>query len=75
MVPESQADLVISTAHKAKGREWDRVQLASDFPARDRCDDADRKLLYVAVTRAKLVLDVTRCPWFGGGREEEFYAD
>jgi ATP-dependent exoDNAse (exonuclease V) beta subunit len=28
---EKDADLVISTAHKAKGREWDCVRLAGDF--------------------------------------------
>lgn len=29
---ESAADLVLSTVHKAKGREWDAVQLHDDFP-------------------------------------------
>lgn len=28
---EKDADLIISTAHKAKGREWDCVRLAGDF--------------------------------------------
>lgn len=28
---EKEADLIISTAHKAKGREWDCVRLAGDF--------------------------------------------
>jgi hypothetical protein len=32
-VPAHQAKLVVSTAHKAKGREWDRVLLWDDFPA------------------------------------------
>jgi hypothetical protein len=31
LVDERRADLVISTAHRAKGREWDRVQIADDF--------------------------------------------
>lgn len=66
MPPEEQADLVISTAHKSKGREWNNVQLASDFPTRSKCGDEDKKLLYVAVTRAKLVLNVSRCPFFTG---------
>lgn len=56
---ESGADLVVSTAHKAKGREWDRVLLTSDFvrPADAPVSPADLRLLYVAVTRAKYVLD------------------
>lgn len=66
MPEEKDADLVISTAHKSKGREWDTVQLAPDFPTASKCQDADRKLLYVAVTRAKLVLDVSQCPYFTG---------
>ena len=63
---EEDADLVISTAHKSKGREWDRVKLAADFPTKSKCCDSDRKLLYVALTRAKLQLDVTSCPFFTG---------
>lgn len=66
MPAEAQADLVVSTAHKSKGREWDSVVLASDFPTRDRCSDSDLKLLYVAVTRAKIELDITGCPFFNG---------
>lgn len=66
MPVEAQADLVVSTAHKSKGREWDSVVLASDFPTRDRCSDSDLKLLYVAVTRAKIELDLTGCPFFNG---------
>jgi len=66
MPAEKDADLVISTAHKSKGREWDSVQLAADFPTKSKCSDSDRKLLYVSVTRAKLELDVSQCPFFTG---------
>lgn len=66
MPEEEGADLVICTAHKSKGREWDKVQLANDFPTKSKCTDSDRRLLYVAVTRAKLELDLTRCPFFTG---------
>jgi hypothetical protein len=66
MPQEKDADLIISTAHKAKGREWDTVALASDFPTLSKCDDAIKKLVYVAVTRAKLQLDITECPTFTG---------
>lgn len=59
---ESAADVVISTAHKSKGREWDSVQLASDFP--DQPDAEEKRLLYVAVTRARLELDITAVAFF-----------
>jgi hypothetical protein len=68
MPVEKAADLVISTAHKPKGREWSSVKLASDFPEAVDCDDADLRLLYVALTRAKLKLDVSECPFFCGGQ-------
>lgn len=60
MADEDQADVVISTAHKAKGREWDHVRLASDFVRPNRePDDAEVRLRYVACTRARLHLDNT----------------
>lgn len=59
-VAEEDAQVVISTAHKSKGREWDRVLLAGDFPAA-RMDKAEYRLLYVAVTRARVALDFTGC--------------
>jgi superfamily I DNA/RNA helicase len=58
--PEARADVVVSTAHKAKGREWDYVVLGSDFNP-NRTDDEELRLLYVAATRAKLHLDFTVC--------------
>lgn len=62
MADERGADTIVSTAHKAKGREWDRVRIASDFLPKDpnqEPSDADIRLRYVAVTRAKLHLDDT----------------
>lgn len=60
---EPDADLVVSTCHKSKGREWDRVQLGGDFkPPREPGKDlspAELRLLYVAVTRARRELDIT----------------
>ena len=60
---ENGADVVISTAHKAKGREWDSVRLSTDFASSrpDRAtvvDAAECRLFYVAMTRAKRHLDV-----------------
>jgi superfamily I DNA/RNA helicase len=68
---EDDADLVISTAHKAKGREWSHVRLTDDLDV-DRDDEAglpleELRLLYVAVTRAREELDPTNVqldwPW------------
>lgn len=57
---ERDAEVVISTAHKAKGREWASVKLGSDF--RDPKDGGELqgeewRLLYVAATRAQGTLD------------------
>ncbi|RUV81099.1 hypothetical protein EOA60_05850 [Mesorhizobium sp. M1A.F.Ca.IN.020.06.1.1] len=69
-VSEEQAEVVISTAHKAKGREWKNVRLMDDFmksrevrtPAeraeREREDAAELRLFYVAVTRAKEAIEI-----------------
>jgi hypothetical protein len=59
---ESSADVVLSTAHKAKGREWDSVRLAPDFVSTRLGPDPDAaseaRLFYVAMTRAKKSLIV-----------------
>ena len=48
---EDQQTLIVSTIHKAKGREFDRVYLLLDqFVPQN---DEDRRKLYVAMTRAK----------------------
>lgn len=64
-VDEEKADLVISTAHKSKGREWKSVRLMDDFlrssptdKEKSGPDPAEMRLLYVALTRAKESLDV-----------------
>ncbi|MEU8195333.1 UvrD-helicase domain-containing protein [Microbispora amethystogenes] len=71
LVDEDRADLVLSTAHKAKGREWHRVKVADDFPEPKPTDDgkpgkiskADANLAYVTVTRAMLELDNAGLAW------------
>jgi hypothetical protein len=67
LVPETSADLVVSTAHKAKGREWPTVRIAADFrepkgeqPSIPR---SEAMLAYVAVTRARQVLDNDGLAW------------
>lgn len=60
---EADADVIISTAHKAKGREWDSVRIADDFAFAQsetgRIPYSEARLFYVAITRAqkKLVVD------------------
>ncbi|MFD5123628.1 UvrD-helicase domain-containing protein [Streptomyces sp. NPDC058385] len=68
---EQEAQVVVSTAHKAKGREWGRVRIGQGFtaPLQDgdgiqqplRADEA--RLVYVAVTRARQVLDPSGIAW------------
>jgi hypothetical protein len=65
LAPEQHAEVTVSTAHKAKGREWDCVRIADDFtPPRNSdqkddngcalprpIDESEARLAYVAVTR------------------------
>ncbi len=71
-VDPDKADLVISTAHRAKGREWSHVRIADDFrePKRDpktgelgTIPREDAMLAYVAVTRARTCLDRRGLAW------------
>jgi superfamily I DNA/RNA helicase len=62
-VGEDKADVVCSTAHKAKGREWNQVRICDDFRKSDvagadnQMSRPDMMLAYVSVTRAQLQLD------------------
>jgi ATP-dependent exoDNAse (exonuclease V) beta subunit len=70
-VPADRADVIVSTAHKAKGLEWSRVRIADDFPEpRDKrtgerlpVPETMAMLAYVAVTRAKDHLDPGGLAW------------
>lgn len=71
LVDEKRADVVLSTGHKAKGREWDKVRIAPGF-REPRLDQATGRplwekdelmLAYVSVTRARKVLDRTGLAW------------
>lgn len=70
-VEEDTADVIVSTAHKAKGREWARVRLMDDFmrtrkagpernnrPTDTQEDAAETRLFYVAMTRARQELEI-----------------
>ncbi|MHC3455905.1 UvrD-helicase domain-containing protein [Streptomyces prasinus] len=77
LVPEAAAEVTVSTAHKAKGREWARVRIAPDFtppadtdkvdaqghPIPKPVDEAEARLAYVAVTRARHHLDPIGLAW------------
>ena len=60
-VPEDTSDFIVSTAHKAKGREWKTVRLMDDFlkskPMKEThetdLEKAEVRLFYVALTRAR----------------------
>lgn len=68
---ETTADLVVSTAHKAKGREWPTVRIHGDFRAPKPDEKTghvilrreEGRLAYVAVTRARQVLDCSALDW------------
>lgn len=77
LVPEAAAQVTVSTAHKAKVREWARMRIACDFtppadteegnaqglPIPKPVDEAEARLAYVAVTRARHHLDATGLAW------------
>jgi AAA domain/UvrD-like helicase C-terminal domain len=70
---EDQARVIVSTAHKAKGREWDTVRIGPGFHAPPITEDGlqrplrpdEARLIYVAVTRARHVLDQASLSWVG----------
>ena len=63
---EADAEVVLSTVHKAKGREWPSVRLLDDFPAPLRgdpehleWDEDELNVQYVAQTRAQQLLHLS----------------
>ena len=64
--PRIPIDTEVITAHKSKGKEWDRVKLHDDFKQPEINDEGEmelpdaeeRRISYVAVTRAKKALDI-----------------
>jgi len=68
---QETADVVLTTAHKSKGKEWDHVEVCDDFATDSRVENLQMRsysfdhplveeitLLYVALTRAKLTLNI-----------------
>lgn len=90
-VQKSEADdrragpaVVLTTAHRSKGLEWDQVFLVGvsegiwphSFAIRDGQVDEERRLAYVGVTRAKRYLTVTwRQFHLGAERKPSRYLD
>lgn len=74
---EAAADVTVSTAHRAKGREWSTVRISEDFlepedpsrvdasgrPLPGRITPDEARLAYVAVTRAQHRLDLGGLSW------------
>ncbi|RIR12967.1 UvrD-helicase domain-containing protein [Mycobacteroides abscessus] len=68
LVPQDQADTVVSTAHKSKGRQWNTVKIADDFPEENNARpgnsrETDAMIAYVSVTRARTCLDRGGLAW------------
>lgn len=77
LADEQNAEITVSTAHKAKGREWSSVRIGEDFtppagqeetdengtPLPGDIDDAEARLAYVAITRARHQLDLGGLSW------------
>ncbi|XP_073249885.1 F-box DNA helicase 1-like [Porites lutea] len=67
VVRKNKADVIFSTAHKAKGLEFDHVRVAEDFLSGldsglylGELEDDEKNLLYVAVSRAKKSLRLSQ---------------
>jgi superfamily I DNA/RNA helicase len=77
LAAETHAEVVVSTAHAAKGREWPSVRIADDFPEPvdpentdlngepipGKIEPSEARLAYVAVTRARNRLDLGGLAW------------
>ncbi|MFI7026301.1 UvrD-helicase domain-containing protein [Micromonospora sp. NPDC049900] len=80
LVPEERTDdhgkpaydVIVSTAHKSKGREWPHVRIADDFPQPQESTETGEvvlpaaemlRLAYVTATRAKERLDLGSLDW------------
>jgi superfamily I DNA/RNA helicase len=64
-----RARITVSTIHRAKGLEWDKVTIIDDWARIKQYQDdpAERRLLYVAVTRARkdLIVSDLVSTWMG----------
>lgn len=65
-IENSQNTVLVSTMHKAKGREFDQIYLMLNHY--DCTEDSKKRALYVALTRAKCDLHVHYCGSFMEGK-------
>jgi hypothetical protein len=71
LADEKNAQVTVSTAHKSKGREWGTVKIGPDFYPPKKDPETEKQLVpkslamlaYVAVTRAREVLDCESLAW------------
>lgn len=57
---DSPGEVVLTTAHESKGREWKAVVIADDFGYNDT--PQTRRMIYVAITRAEERLIICKTP-------------
>lgn len=80
---EEKAEVTVSTAHKAKGREWDSIRIGEGFTAPPVDDEglqrelssAEARLIYVAVSRARHLLDPAGIVWIDEYEKSTAHAD
>ena len=74
-------DVIVSTIHKSKGLEYDRVRIADDFPRPSADPETGKivlpdpealRLAYVAVTRARAALELGGLSWIADLTEDDF---
>jgi len=62
---EASAEVVFSSMHASKGREWPEVRLLGDYPVDETgkpvLSEETMRLYYVAASRAQEALDISRC--------------
>jgi hypothetical protein len=82
---QSEADILLMTAHKSKGLEFDYVEISSDFNLKkeetfgietpDLFDGELGNLLYVAFTRAKYELNLSNLNLYLDEKDQFIYLD
>ena len=75
----SNPDIVLTSGHRSKGREWNKVEVCDDFgdliDAKGRISYSGGRLFYVAITRAKTKLIVQPTLLDAFCKSERFYPD
>ncbi|MBX9839257.1 MAG: ATP-binding domain-containing protein [Silvanigrellaceae bacterium] len=56
LTKENECDVILCTAHKSKGLEWEQVKIGEDYNFKE---EDELNLIYVACTRAKNILKLS----------------